>query len=111
MPPLPARPDGRPSPRELLGVLEAHVGTAGAAALCAELLAADDPQEHPATLLFLGGPAGRSVLDGSGWQPFRARDLLEDQSADVRRAAARALDRLEARLDLTPGPTGSLPRP
>ena len=57
---LPVRPAGRPPPRDLLALLEAHVGTAAAAALCAELLADDDPAEHRETLLFLGGAAGRS---------------------------------------------------
>jgi HEAT repeats len=181
---LPSRPGGRPSPRELLGVLAAGVGSARAAALCAELLAADDPGRHAELVLFLGGPAGRSVLEGGGWKPSWARvwgargllyvwddaseslpgtvlaglhdehwrvaemclkvaarrelpagdgavslaghdlprvrataarllgvagdsehlpavrELLEDESSEVRRAAARALERLEDRLDL-----------
>jgi hypothetical protein len=70
---LPARPAGRPSPRELLGLLEASVGGARAAALCAELLAAEDPSRHADLVLFLGGPAGRSVLDDTGWKPHWAR--------------------------------------
>jgi hypothetical protein len=179
---LPARPAGQPHPRDLLRLLADHVGDAGAARLCAEVLAADDPHEHPDTVVFLGGPAGLSILeDGTSWKPYwarvwaargllyvwddpagpvvldRLRDehwrvaemclkvcavrelacgddavrltshelprvrataarslavcgdtehvpavrlLLDDAAEDVRRAAARALDRLEQRLDL-----------
>ncbi len=179
---LPARPPGRPHPRDLLALLAEHVGESGAAGLCADLLAADDPHDHAATVLFLGGPAGRSLLEaarrgrsggpGSGrpagcstsgttpparWCSTRLDDdawrvaemclkvsarrelpcgdaaarlaahdlprvrataaralggcgdsehlaavrrLLADPDADVRRAAARALERLEQRLDL-----------
>ena len=71
---LPVRPPGRPHPRDLLGLLEAHVGTAAAARLCAEVLSSDDPHEHADTVLFLGGPAGRSVLeDGTSWKPYWTR--------------------------------------
>jgi len=71
---LPTRPQPRPSPRELLGLLEAHVGTHRAALLCADVLASDDPHEHPDTVLFLGGDAGRSVLeDGTSWKPYWTR--------------------------------------
>ena len=68
------RTRGYESPRELLGRLEAHVGTSRAALLCAEVLAADDPTEHPETVLFLGGPAGRAILQGeTSWRPYWAR--------------------------------------
>ena len=71
---LPARPPGRPHPRDLLALLADHVGEAGAAGLCADLLAASDPHEHAATVLFLGGPAGRSLLDGGpSWKEWWAR--------------------------------------
>lgn len=71
---LPPPVDGYESPRDRLGRLEAHVGTAHAALLCAALLSADDPADHPETLLYLGGPAGRAVLDGSpSWRPSWAR--------------------------------------
>ena len=79
---LPERPTGQPHPRDLLALLEAHVGTARAAMLCADVLAADDPHEHPEAVLYLGGPAGRSVLeDGTSWKPswtrvWGARGLL-----------------------------------
>ena len=179
---LPARPEGRPSPRDLLAWLESHLGTAGAARVCADLLEADDPHDRSEELLFLGGDAGRSILeDGTSWKPYWAlvwaargllyvwddfagpvvlerlgdehwrvaemclkvcalrelpcgddavrlaahdlprvraaaaralgaggdvehlgavRDLLDDADEDVRRAAARALERAEARLDV-----------
>jgi hypothetical protein len=72
--PLPERPSGRPAPRALLALLADHVGVAAAAGLCADVLAADDPHEHAATVLFLGGPAGRSLLeDGTSWKPYWAR--------------------------------------
>ncbi|MEO5708841.1 MAG: HEAT repeat domain-containing protein [Nocardioidaceae bacterium] len=71
---LPARPAGRPSPRDLLAWLESHLGTAGAARVCADLLEADDPHDRAEELLFLGGDAGRSVLeDGTSWKPYWAR--------------------------------------
>ena len=73
-PELPAPSDGYQSPRELLGQLEAHVGTRRAAELCADLLATDDPHEHPETVLFLGGAAGQSILDdGTSWKPYWTR--------------------------------------
>ena len=38
------------------------------------MLAADDPHDHAATVLFLGGPAGRSLLEGgTSWKPWWAR--------------------------------------
>lgn len=70
---LPTPPGHYQSPRELLALLEAHVGTRQAAVLCAEVLAEDDPHEHAATVLFLGGRAGRSVLEGGSWKPYWAR--------------------------------------
>src|SRR6476469_4439141 len=71
---LPTPPQPRPSPRELLGLLEAHVGTQQAALLCADVFASDDPHEHPDVVLFLGGDAGRSVLeDGTSWKPYWTR--------------------------------------
>ena len=71
---LPARPPGRPHPRDLLALLAEHLGESGAAGLCADLLAADDPHDHAATVLFLGGPAGRSLLeDGTSWKEWWAR--------------------------------------
>ena len=180
---LPARPPGRPHPRDLLALLAEHLGERGAAGLCADLLAADDPHDHAATVLFLGGTGrtvaagGRHVVEGvvgpglggpraalrlgrhrrpggarpprrrrlagrrdvpQGVGPARAalrrrrrpagrprpapgarprpparsggcgdsehlaavRRLLADPDPDVRRAAARALERLEQRLDL-----------
>jgi HEAT repeat protein len=71
---LPERPAGHPHPRDLLALLEARVGAATAARLCADVLAADDPHDHPEMVLFLGGPAGRSVLeDGTSWKPYWTR--------------------------------------
>jgi hypothetical protein len=71
---LPPRPEGRPTPRDLLGLLESRVGAHRAALLCAEVLAADDPHGHADTVLFLGGEAGRSLLDdGTSWKPYWAR--------------------------------------
>ena len=71
-PTLPPRlPETRESPQQLLARLEAHVGTAAAAVLCAEVLAAAHPQEHPETVRFLGGPAGDVVLAGGpGWPSY-----------------------------------------
>jgi HEAT repeat protein len=71
---LPSRPPGRPHPRDLLALLAGHLGESLAAGLCADLLAADDPHDHAATVLFLGGPAGRSLLeDGTSWKEWWAR--------------------------------------
>ncbi len=71
---LPARPSERESPRDLLARLAAHVGEARAAGLCADLLAAGSPHEQPETLLYLGGTAGRAVLEGTGgWKPYWSR--------------------------------------
>jgi HEAT repeat protein len=71
---LPARPEERLSPRELLGWLESHLGTAAAAQLCADVLAADDPHDQAEAVLLLGGDAGRSILeDGTSWKPYWAR--------------------------------------
>ena len=69
---LPSRPVGQPSPRAPL-LLQAHLGGSRAAALCADVPAAADPGEHPVTVLFLGGKAGRSVLEGTSWKPHWAR--------------------------------------
>ena len=71
---LPTPPEHRQSPRELLGLLEAHVGTRRAAVFCAEVLGDDDPHDHAETVLFLGGAGGRDVLDGGrSWKPYWAR--------------------------------------
>jgi HEAT repeat protein len=71
---LPPNPGRDVSPRDLLALLEREIGEAEAAAACADLLAADDPHDEAEVLLFLGGPAGRSVLEGSGdWRPYWAR--------------------------------------
>jgi len=71
---VPPRPEGHPSPRELLAHLEAYVGEAGAAELCADVLGAEHPTDHPDVVRFLGGAAGDSVLAGdSGWRPYWAR--------------------------------------
>lgn len=71
---LPVLPEERPSPRDLLALLEAHVGEAVAATLCAEVLAAETPDEHPETVRFLGGPSGEAVLAGSpSWKPYWTR--------------------------------------
>jgi HEAT repeats len=71
---LPDRPPGRPHPRDLVALLVDDLGVAGAAGLCADLLAADDPHDHAATVLYLGGPAGRSLLDdGTSWKEWWAR--------------------------------------
>src|SRR3954451_3331676 len=94
---LPTPPQRRLSPRELLARLEAQVGTVPAARLCAEVLASDDPHEHAEAVLFLGGDAGRSVLEGSSsWKPYwsrvwGARGLLYVWAED---AAPAVLDRL-----------------
>jgi len=70
---LPRRPDGHPPPRELLSLLESHVGNARAAHLCAGLLA-DGAYAHPDLTVFLGGRAGRSILeDGTSWKDYWAR--------------------------------------
>ncbi len=70
---LPAPPAERVTPRELLGLLEARVGTARAAALCADVLGAADPHEHAEMVVFLGGPAGEALLAGSpSWQEYWA---------------------------------------
>ena len=72
-PALPTPLPGYESPRELLGRLEAHIGTAAAAVLCAEVLAAARPDQHPESVLYLGGAAGEAVLAGSpSWQPYWA---------------------------------------
>lgn len=74
--------DVRESPSQLMGRLAAHVGEQQAARLCAAVLAADDPHDHPEMVLFLGGGPGRSILDGGGWGPdywtrvWGARGLL-----------------------------------
>ena len=71
---LPDPPAQREAPRDLLARLVAHAGEARAAELCADLLAAGSPAEHPETVLFLGGAAGRAVLAGTGgWKPYWAR--------------------------------------
>lgn len=70
---LPTRPEPRPTPRDLIALLEARVGEARAAELCAEVLAASAPDQHPETVRFLGGPAGEALLSGSpSWQPYWA---------------------------------------
>ena len=179
---LPPNPGRDVSPRDLMAMLAAAIGEEQAARACAELLAAEDERHEPETLLFLGGSAGQSVLDGGEWRPYWARvwaargllyvwsdaaapvvvrrlgdehwrvaemcvkvaakreigeagpgvaalaghelprvraavvralgvigdtehvavvrDALEDAEGEVRRAAARALDRMSARLDL-----------
>ena len=72
-PVLPPPPGDRVTPRELLARLEAHVGTATAADLCARLLAARSPDEHPELVRYLGGPAGEALLAGSpSWQAYWA---------------------------------------
>ena len=85
----PPLPQVREPPRELLARLEAHVGTARAAVLCAQVLADPTPDAHPETVRFLGGAAGEVVLaGGQGWPPYwskvwGARGLLSvwDDSA------------------------------
>ena len=68
------RPEERLSPRDLLAWLEGQLGTAAAARLCADVLAADDPHDQPEAVLLLGGDAGRSILeDGTSWKPYWAR--------------------------------------
>lgn len=95
---LPARGTGYESPRDLLARLAAHVGDARAAQLCAELLAAAEPGDHPETLLYLGGEAARSVLEGGGgWQPYwsrvwGARGLLYVWDDSAARAVLDGLD-------------------
>lgn len=94
---LPDRPPGHPPPRDLLALLAAHIGEHRAARLCADVLAGDDPHAHAETVRFLGGDAGRSLLeDGTSWKPYwsrvwGARGLLyvwDDDAAPV------VLDRL-----------------
>jgi hypothetical protein len=71
---LPDPPTERESPRDRLARLAAHVGEARAAELCAELLAAGSADEHPETLVYLGGDGGRAVLAGTGdWRPYWSR--------------------------------------
>lgn len=54
-------------------MLAAQIGEVDAARACADLLAADDPRNQAEILLFLGGSAGESVLDGGRWKPYWAR--------------------------------------
>jgi hypothetical protein len=70
---LPPRPGDRVGPQVLLTFLAAEIGEVEAAQACADLLAADDPHDESEILLFLGGPGGRSVLDGGRWKPYWAR--------------------------------------
>jgi HEAT repeat protein len=70
---LPPNPGRDVSPRDTLGLLEAAVGEEEAARACADLLGAEDPHDEPEILLFLGGSAGQSVLDGGEWRPYWAR--------------------------------------
>jgi HEAT repeat protein len=70
---LPPNPGRHVSPRDLLALLESELGEVEAAQACADLLAADDPHDEPEVLLFLGGSAGQSVLDGGEWRPYWAR--------------------------------------
>jgi HEAT repeat protein len=70
---LPPNPGRHVSPRDLLALLEREIGEAEAARACADLLAADDPRDEAEVLLFLGGSAGQSVLDGGEWRPYWAR--------------------------------------
>ena len=70
---LPPYPGRDLSPRDLLALLAAEIGEEPAAQRCAGLLAADDPHDEAEILLFLGGPAGQSVLDGGQWRPYWAR--------------------------------------
>lgn len=73
-PELPPLPEVRETPRELLARLEAHVGEATAARLCAEVLADASPHDHPETVRFLGGRAGDAILDGGrGWPDYWAK--------------------------------------
>jgi hypothetical protein len=70
---LPPNPGRDVSPRDLLALLAREIGEAEAARRCADLLAADDPHDEAEILLFLGGTAGESVLDGGEWRPYWAR--------------------------------------
>jgi HEAT repeat protein len=70
---LPADPGRDVSPKDLLASLASEIGEVEAALACADLLAADDPAEQSEILLFLGGSAGRSMLDGGRWKPYWAR--------------------------------------
>jgi HEAT repeat protein len=70
---LPPNPGRHVSPRDLLALLEREIGETEAAQACADLLAADDPHDEVEVLLFLGGTAGQSVLDGGEWRPYWAR--------------------------------------
>jgi hypothetical protein len=70
---LPPNPGRQVSPRDLLALLSAEIGEVDSALACADLLAADDPHDHAEILLFLGGRAGQSVLDGGQWRPYWAR--------------------------------------
>jgi HEAT repeat protein len=60
-------------PRELLALLAYEIGEEAAAKACADLLAAEDERDEAEVLLFLGGEAGQSVLDGGEWRPYWAR--------------------------------------
>ena len=77
---LPAPPEHRQSPRELLGLLEAHVGTSRAAVLCAEVLGDDAPH---VTLTVDSKPAGEvlaQVLEqtGLGYEPISGFVITDD---------------------------------
>jgi HEAT repeat protein len=70
---LPPNPGRNVGPRDLLALLASEIGEVEAAVACADLLAVDDPRDEMETLLFLGGSAGQSVLDGGSWKPHWAR--------------------------------------
>lgn len=71
---LPPNPGRDVAPRDLLALLERDIGETAAAQACADLLAAEDAHDEADVLLFLGGPAGQAVLDGTGdWKSYWAR--------------------------------------
>ena len=70
---LPPNPGRDVPPRELLALLAHEIGAEAAARACADLLAAEDEHDEAEILLFLGGTAGQSVLDGGEWHPYWAR--------------------------------------
>lgn len=74
---LPAPPDPRAPPRELLAALRRQVGEAAAAELCADLLAGADPHQLADVLPYVGGGPVPTVYWDDYWpRAWGARGLL-----------------------------------
>jgi HEAT repeats len=77
---LPAPPDLKAPPRELVAALRAHLSEAEAAGRCADLLTGADPAEHADLLPYLAGRPG-AAYPAEGWadhwpRVWGARGLL-----------------------------------